>query len=105
MTHDFLGGDPKHCPQAYREANPLLHMHRNMLPIWLAHGDQDMVVPIAQSRKFAEQLATLGVEHHFHVEPGAGHTMLQNETEPFILLQEEHVIAFLKRCLSKSSNA
>ena len=43
-------------------------------PYQLHHGDQDMVVPIAQDERLDAVLQASGVAHEFHVYPGVDHT-------------------------------
>lgn len=108
MTARFMGGTPSQFPDAYRAASPQHHVHRAMPPMWLAHGDQDELVPMSQSQGFVERLASVGIEHSFHIAPGRGHTMLQvdkvDQTN-YELLEEMQVVTFLKRCLCETPGA
>lgn len=52
-------------------------------PYQLHHGDQDMVVPIAQDQRLDVVLQSNGVTHEFHVYPGADHADVS--TDPVVL--------------------
>jgi predicted peptidase len=43
------------------------------LPIWIAHGDADTVVPVEQSRRMAAALKTAGGDVRYVELPGVGH--------------------------------
>jgi acetyl esterase/lipase len=98
ITRDFMG-DPQQRPDAFRDASPIHHVHRDMPAMWLAHGDADQVVPIAQTQRFAQRLADAGVEHTFHTAVGRPHTMVHDDHGPFVLLEEQRVLEFLRQCL------
>ena len=42
-------------------------------PIWIVHGDADVVVPVEESRKMFQQLNALGAEVHYTELPGVNH--------------------------------
>jgi len=43
------------------------------IPVWIVHGDADVVVPVEQSRKMAEALAATGAEVNYTELPGINH--------------------------------
>jgi predicted peptidase len=43
------------------------------LPIWIAHGGADDVVPVAESRNMAKALEAIGADVTYTVYPGVGH--------------------------------
>lgn len=43
------------------------------VPVLIAHGDEDPIVPVEQSRLYAKALKKAGKPHEFHVYEGAGH--------------------------------
>ena len=43
------------------------------LPIWIFHGDADPVIPVAESRRMAEELRREGADVHYTEFPGVGH--------------------------------
>jgi len=66
---DNLGRDRQH----FDEISPLAHVDQIHVPVLLAHGTEDHVVDIAQSRKLATALEKLGVPHETFFRAGEGH--------------------------------
>ena len=56
-----------------RLANPIEHVTFDDPPVFIAHGNQDTLVPMNQSARLATALGTVGVEHVMRVVLGAGH--------------------------------
>lgn len=71
-----LLGDPDAEPAAYAGADPTALLPL-ALPVLVVHGDQDALVPLAASERWA---AAAGAE--LHVEPGAGHFDLHHPGAP-----------------------
>lgn len=42
-------------------------------PVWIVHGDADVVVPVEQSRQMATELESVGAEVHYTELPGVNH--------------------------------
>ena len=42
-------------------------------PVWIVHGDADVVVPVEQSRKMAAALEAVGTDIHYTELPGVNH--------------------------------
>lgn len=62
-------------------ANPITHIDADDPPMFIAHGDQDNVVPMKQSARLADALRAAGIEHEYRVVTGAGHGFgAQNNT-------------------------
>jgi acetyl esterase/lipase len=53
--------------------NPITHVDANDPPVFIAHGNQDNLVPQKQSQRLADALNAVGVEHVMRVVVGAGH--------------------------------
>ncbi len=53
--------------------SPLNRASAIRVPLLIAHGDEDHVVPVAQSRNMHEALRRAKIEHEFVVYPGEGH--------------------------------
>ncbi len=52
------GGTPEERPELYRAHSPLFHPEALAgIPIYLAHGTRDELMPVAQSRRFAAAMA------------------------------------------------
>lgn len=97
MTQTWIGGTPAQKPHAYRDGSPLHFVHPDMPPLWLAHGDKDAVVPFAQSGLLIERMRATNLPYEFHVASGCGHTMVEGSSEPYVLLEEQRVVSFIKR--------
>lgn len=62
-------------------ANPITHIDAADPPMYIAHGDQDNVVPQKQSVRLADALHAAGVRHEYRSVAGAGHGFgAQNNT-------------------------
>lgn len=102
ITRDLLGGSPAEQPRRAHDATIFNWIHKpgfKPVPLWIAHGDMDMVVPIDDTYELVDLWQQHGGEATFHVEKGAGHTMVHPGTGPRQLLQQDQVIAFLKKHL------
>ena len=69
----LLGGGPADRPEAYRKASPLTYAGKNSAPILLIHGAEDKMVPVEQSRKLYDKIATAGGSAALNVVEGEGH--------------------------------
>ncbi|MFL5859727.1 MAG: alpha/beta hydrolase family protein [Solirubrobacteraceae bacterium] len=77
-AQEFLGAGPQERPDAYRLADPLVHVSAGV-PVLLVHGDADQRVPICHSRRYAEAcvahdarcelLELAGVDHFALIDP------------------------------------
>jgi dipeptidyl aminopeptidase/acylaminoacyl peptidase len=60
--------------QTYLDRSPAHHVDRFVdTPLLVLHGDSDPVVPVEQSRVFAERVRAAGGDVELHVYPGEGH--------------------------------
>ena len=57
----------------YEQGAAITYASADDPPFLIMHGDQDPLVPIAQSRELAEALKAVGVNVTFEVVKGAGH--------------------------------
>jgi acetyl esterase/lipase len=69
----LLGGCGREVDELSREASPLMHVSRDDPPFLIMHGELDNVVPVRQSRTFAEALKKAGVKVSLVILKGAGH--------------------------------
>jgi acetyl esterase/lipase len=69
----FLGGGLRDVPDRYRAASPVGHVTPDTPPMLIIHGEDDLLVPIDQSRRLAAALDQAGVPHQLIVVPGARH--------------------------------
>jgi acetyl esterase/lipase len=69
---DLLGGGPDEVPDRYATASPTELLPLGV-PQLLVHGRRDEIVPVAQSRAYAEAAAAAGDEVELVEDAGAGH--------------------------------
>lgn len=69
----LLGGTAAENPDKAKRASPLTYVSKDSAPTLIMHGDQDQLVPVAQSESFAAALKKAGVDVTLHVIKGAGH--------------------------------
>ena len=81
------GGPPKSFVQAFgpnsthlehwktigRETSPIYHVHDNMPPTLIYHGDADTLTPLEQSEWYVEKVREQGCEIELVVHPGGEH--------------------------------
>ncbi len=100
-THRFeahylqsLVGPLPEAATKYRERSPVHHAEGIVAPLLILQGEDDPVVPPAQSRAIADRLVGLGrrVETHFY--PGEGHGWGKPET---VIDELGRVESFLRR--------
>lgn len=97
---NFMGGTPDEVPEAYTSSSPTDHVHSDVPPTMLIHGDEDQLVWLEPTVVFAEKLRTAGVETHLHIAKGYGHSMAVDRQAPRVeLLFEDEVRAFLDETL------
>lgn len=101
MTKNFLQASPEEAAELYRLASPIEHVHGNMPPIWMTHGDADPVVSIEQSRRMVARLREAGYQPIFHENPGVGHALTQGK--PPMLVFESELLGFVKKILKREA--
>ena len=70
----LIGSTPEEDPKAWEEANPLTWAaSRTELPVLLAHGDADDVVPLELTNQFVDALRDEGHEVRMELVPDADH--------------------------------
>jgi acetyl esterase/lipase len=84
------GGPPKSFVRAFgpestnlavwrvlgREVSPIYHIHSNLPPVLIVHGDADTLVPLEQSEWFVARARAAGREVKLVVRPGKKHGWL-----------------------------
>jgi dipeptidyl aminopeptidase/acylaminoacyl peptidase len=78
-TDSLLGPLPE-AAAVYRERSPIFFADRIKDPLAIFQGEDDMVVPRAQSDEIVEILRKRGVPFEFHLYPGEGHGFRKSET-------------------------
>ena len=69
-------------------------------PLLGLFGGADEGIPQEQRDEFSRKLTDAGVEHDFHVYPGAPHSFFDRKQEEFAEISEDawrRVLAFLQR--------
>jgi dipeptidyl aminopeptidase/acylaminoacyl peptidase len=92
-SHTLLGPLPQ-AAAIYRARSPLFHAERIQDPLLLFQGEDDEVVPRAQSDQIVARLRERGVPHQYHVYAGEGHGWHKPETVVHYL---EIMLAFLQQ--------
>jgi acetyl esterase/lipase len=72
----LLGGRPSDRPATAAEASPARRAHPRVPPVLLLHGDADLLIGPAQSRRLHDALVSVGAESHLLLVHGADHGFL-----------------------------
>jgi dipeptidyl aminopeptidase/acylaminoacyl peptidase len=96
---DTLLGPLPETAAIYRARSPVFHAEKIKDPLILFQGEDDLVVPRAQSESIVASLRQRGVPHEYHLYPGEGHGFRKTET---IAHFYESVIKFLNRFVISS---
>ena len=95
-------GDPKMERDKFDAISPVRHVDRVHVPIFVAHGKEDEVADIEQSRRLVSELKKYQVEHEVMFVGGEGHGMhhLDNQVELYTRIE-----AFLAKHLAPVGTA
>ncbi|MEO6847573.1 MAG: alpha/beta hydrolase [Chthoniobacterales bacterium] len=69
----LLGGPLSEHEALAREASPETYVGKNVPPLFLVHGDKDIIVPLSQSRNLAAAVWKSGAKCQFLIYSGHGH--------------------------------
>ncbi len=94
---DSLLGPLPEAADLYRERSPLFHSEKIQDAIIVFQGEEDQVVPQAQSDEIVASLERQGVPHEYHLYPGEGHGFRKTETienyyQAVVRFLQQHVI-------------
>lgn len=92
----LLGKPVEKVPELAELASPVFHVDATDPPIFIAHGDQDIQVPVNQSLELNAKYKKLGLVVDLEIVPRAGHSSKQVFTPELI----EQVDKFIKRNLA-----
>ncbi len=89
-------GDPATEPDKIRDRSPLYHVAELDAPILLLHGDNDLRVPVEESRQFKEACDAAGKECRYIEFAGQGHGLkgIANQTRVW-----KEAFAYLERVI------
>jgi len=103
IPRNVMKTTPDLAPELYRSASPIDQVHASAPPFLVVHGTHDSLVPIGESRHFAEALATVGgrvemievagAQHAFDALGGVRTRALAALTESFLnrAVSERHL--------------
>ena len=84
-------GDPQVDRSRYINSSPVNFIGPNSVPTAFFHGDQDDIVPIAQSFLLEEKLRQHAVPKTFKYYPGKGHAFSEATYREIIQLTENFI--------------
>ncbi len=73
FLEQFMGVPHEGHEELYREASPIVYVDEDACPFFLVHGEEDDIVPIAQSKALEVALQEQGVPCEFHRFEGEAH--------------------------------
>jgi triacylglycerol lipase len=71
----FLGGSRREKPETYIAASPAAHVSPTDPVTQIIHGDNDLLVPITESRQLHQAQLAAGVDSRLEVMPRQGHML------------------------------
>ncbi|MBC8126530.1 MAG: alpha/beta hydrolase [Gloeobacteraceae cyanobacterium ES-bin-144] len=71
----FVGGPFQEIPATYREASPVTYVNKNSPPVFIYHGTDDDLVPVAHPKVFIAALEKQGVDHQVYWVEGRSHIL------------------------------
>jgi acetyl esterase/lipase len=77
----LLGGSIDQKLALAKEASPVNHVTASSPPFLIFHGEDDTLVPLAQSQELQRRLICAGVQSRLIVVPGQGHWFLLNRSQ------------------------
>jgi len=73
LTQGLFGVPRDQNPDLWKSGSPVFYVKAGDPPMFLVHGDSDMLVPLAQSTVFDAALTKAGVPHQLLIVKNAGH--------------------------------
>lgn len=90
---NYLGTTPTANPSSYQQASPIHFVTAQSVPTLILHGNQDYVVPVAQSTALKAKLESVGVKVEMKIYAGEGHGWYGNN----LLDTYSKTVAFIKQ--------
>ncbi len=83
-------GDPRQHAATFDAISPLRHVDQIKVPVFVAHGSEDTVADVAESRRLIAKLTEYHVPHEVMIVSGEGHGMqyLKNEVALHARIEE-----------------
>jgi dipeptidyl aminopeptidase/acylaminoacyl peptidase len=94
-------GDPKTNKEKFDAISPIRHVANVRVPVFVAHGKDDPVAPITQSRELVANLKKHGVPHETLFKADEGHGMAHLAAQVELYTRIETFLA--KNLMSKST--
>jgi len=96
----LIGGSVFENPELARKASPVYYITRDAVPVFIAHGDMDMTVPLNQSDLVTEELDKAGVEYEYYCLIGAEHGTWEFWTNEML----KKMLAFIRKYTIKNND-
>lgn len=80
----LLGGQFSEKMEVAKQASPTTYIDKDDPPVFISHGENDLIVPLSQSQIFYDELRAKGVEVTFHIVKGQGHGFRDPETDKMV---------------------
>ncbi|KAJ7327610.1 alpha/beta-hydrolase [Mycena albidolilacea] len=90
----LLGGSPEEVPEVYRARSPLFHAEKIKTPVLLAHGSQDVVIPVSQTDAIVAEIKKNGGQVEYLRFENEGHGFRRAAS---IRAVQERQLAFFER--------
>ena len=98
---EFVGKPYDEAPDLWKEVSPIHHVSPDDAPTFIIHGDQDPLVPLKQSQRFAEALKKVKVEVQLVVIKGMGHGPTTPEQREEFMKAVEKAVEFFDKHLKR----
>ena len=89
-------GDPKKEKEKFEAISPARHVAQVRVPVFIAHGKDDPIAPVAESRRLVSELQKHGIPHESLFKGGEGHGMAHLDSQVELY---ERIEAFLAKNL------
>ncbi|MDI6102587.1 alpha/beta hydrolase [Actinoplanes sp. NEAU-A12] len=93
----LVGGPVQELPKESAAASPVNYVSPDAPPLLIAHGEQDRIVPVGQSRELHERLIAVGAPAELRIVPGADHCFVGADLVPLV----DEGLTFLDRALDR----
>ncbi len=75
------GCNPDQCPDLYIDHSAQANVRRFNMPVYVAHGARDNIIPVTQSRALLRAIESKGIFHYCEIPEGDHDTPLRNMSE------------------------